>query len=47
LYRNWGIRNFKELLMFCVPNITKSQVNGMRNVERAKEVVEFAWDLRS
>jgi len=46
LYRNWGIKNFKELLLYCVPNITKSQVNGMRNVERAKEVVEFAWDLR-
>jgi len=46
LYRNWGIQMLREVLLYCVPSITKGQANGLKNVDIAKEVVEFAWDLR-
>ena len=46
VYRNWEIQMFREVLLYCVPWITKRQVNGLCNVEVAKQVVEYAWDLR-
>lgn len=46
LYRNWGIGMLQDLLFYCIPGLTRSMVSALRDVEKVKEIVEYAWDLQ-
>lgn len=46
LYKNWGPALLRELLFFAVPGMKRSTVRKVKDEERLKECLEFAWDIR-
>lgn len=46
LYKNWGQGLLRDLLFFAVPSMKRSILEQLRDEERLKECVEFAWDIR-
>lgn len=45
LYKNWEPAFLRELF-YCVPGMRRSLLKEMRDDERLKECIEFAWDIR-